>query len=223
MSLPALFNAPDVVIIAGGPSAAALDLNLLKCKDLYVLGCKDAFFNAPCHGCFTMDRRWNMHRVNRLREANAEVFASRKHWGFKPPPGFPYEPISPWDRVHFVKVDIYNRGLCEIPGQVNGRDSGFAALNLTWQYRPKRIFLIGFDLTMPPGGQEHWYPDHEWRKAKRDYSCGRDWVIDHEMAANRFQAEGVEVYNLSSNSIIDVYPKISYADAISMMRDAVNA
>lgn len=210
-------NVDNIVIIAGGPSARGIDFMPFVRSDTYILGCKDAFFNAPCHGCFTMDRRWNMHRVHRLHEQSAQVFASKKHWGFKPPPGHPYLQIAPWSEVEFYKVDIYARGLSLDPAILNGRDSGFAALNLAFHKKPKRIFLFGFDLTMTQCGDEHWYADHEWRAPKRSYPHGVDWAKDHALAAPVFTENGIAVYNASAISIIDAYPRVTTAEALHLM------
>lgn len=209
--------AEDIFLIAGGPSAGVLDFSRLAHYPRgYILGVKDAYFHTPADGCFTMDRRWNHHRIERLKERSAEVFASRKHWKSKW--GGPF--IEPWEGVHWLKVYVDRPGLSDESGILNGKNSGFAALNLAYQCNPKRIFLFGYDLTMVPDGAEHWYPTHEWRRPKTTYGNVHRWLPDHDVAARQLQEKGIEVFNVSTSSAIQCYTKISFKEVFRLLEAA---
>ncbi len=212
-------TAENIFLVAGGPSAKGLGFQKLVGKG-FILGVKEAFFHAPCNACFTMDRRWNMYRLRRLEAMRAQVFASVKHWSFKSKHGAKDAGPDPWPEVERFKVWVDRNGLSDEPGVLNGKNSGFAALNLVYQFNPKRIFLFGYDLSMQEGGPEYWYPGHEWRAAKKRYGQAENWIPDHSLAAKQCQLKGIQVYNVSKQSAIECYPKISFEKTLKMLEAA---
>jgi hypothetical protein len=206
----------NIFLIAGGPSAKGLDFQRLVGKG-FILGVKEAFFHTPSDACFTMDRRWNHHRLPQLQKRQAKVFASQKHWGSK----WGGRHIEPWDGVEWFKVWVDREGLSDMPGVLNAKNSGFAALNLAYQCNPKRIFLFGYDLSMPTGGEEYWYRPPDWRKPRRNYdSEARRWMRDHELAAPYFKIKGIQVYNVSKQSAIPYYQKLSWEKMLKLLEVA---
>lgn len=211
----AIYNSDTITIIAGGHSAAGIDFNRFALAG-YILACKDSYFHVKqATGCFTMDRRWNIHRLQKLKEMDAEVFASAKHWGYKHP-GIP--PVAPWERVKLIKVHVDRPGLSTDPTCLHGKNSGFAALNLAYHCKPRRIFLFGFDLTIPPGANEHWYETYEWRQPRKNYNGYKSWAQDHDHAAPLFKQAGIEVYNVSNISLINSYKVITVDEAMSLLK-----
>lgn len=85
------------------------------------------------------------------------------------------------------------------------------ALNLAWQLRPQRLFLLGFDMNRDPDGRAYWYPPYPWSTPEGSTSDGKykSWAKQFADIALAFIGAGVKVFNVSPSSAIDVFPKIT--------------
>jgi hypothetical protein len=87
-----------------------------------------------------------------------------------------------------------------------GRNSGFQAINLAAQLGPKRILLIGFDMTDRAG--VHWYGRNTWAGANNpDAGQMHTWARTLDKAAPELRRRGVEVINCSAISDLTAFPK----------------
>jgi hypothetical protein len=95
------------------------------------------------------------------------------------------------------------------PGTIEGDHSGYCALNVAYQWRPKRIYMFGFDMRLGPRGQRHWYGYQGWGPKDNSASGYRlvQWCKDMEVAAHCFHEAGIEVINVSSRSAITAFEK----------------
>lgn len=91
-----------------------------------------------------------------------------------------------------------------LPGPIGnigcGGNSGFQAINLVAQYRPKQILLAGFDYC-----GNHWHEDHCNRLRNPTDKNLRTWSQRLDSQADVLQSWGIDVVNLSANSSLRGY------------------
>jgi hypothetical protein len=93
-----------------------------------------------------------------------------------------------------------------------GRHSGFAALNLTVHTRPRKILMVGFDLTLANG--THWHGDHGGRLHNPRESNLPLWRQSVDDAAKIIARLGIVAINCSPVSTLKNYPKMSFEEAL---------
>lgn len=95
-----------------------------------------------------------------------------------------------------------NSILVETPGIIgDGGNSGFQTVNVAAQFGPRRLGLIGFDLTGP-----HWHGRHPRGLNNPDEGHFIKWRKDLNDAAPVLAALGIEVFNLSPISTLTAFP-----------------
>lgn len=120
----------------------------------------------------------------------------------------------PW--IKYLAKDKSKRfGLSSNPNLVcwNG-NSGAAAINLAVHTGAKRIFLLGFDMELI-NSQQHWH--NEYRANKK----GKFTTLPFNMHLKSFpdiakdaEEMGVEIINVSPESKINVFPKVSLKEVL---------
>lgn len=94
-----------------------------------------------------------------------------------------------------------------------GRHSGFAALNLTVHTHPRKILLVGFDLTLAHG--VHWHGRHGGRLHNpRESNLGL-WRQSVDDAAKEIARLGIMAINCSAVSTLKNYPKMRFEEAMA--------
>lgn len=197
-----------VVIVASGSSAAEVDIDLARGK-ARVVAVNESWRLCPwadvLYGC---DGQWwtkrdgvpefrgikvcydqaaclaypGMRKVN-LRERYGDLLLD--------PPGYISDGGSKW------------------PEEVGG-NSGWQALNLVTQWGPRRIALVGFDMT-----GEHWHGRHPPGLGNPSEKLFAVWRRNFDAAAGRFIELGIAVLNCSRISTITAYPKITLGEALA--------
>lgn len=208
----------DVTIIGGGWSVRSVVLDML-CGT--VIAVNDSAILAPRWDiAVSMDRLWTEGRIEQLRRRCTETEPPRKAWirksalqNIEAQPqdaGF----IQPFDCDHESTI------FSVIPERLNGSNSGACALNLAWKLRPRRVFLLGFDMNRDPDGRAYWYPPYPWSTGKGSTTDGkyRNWARQFEDAAAAFAAIECQVFNVSPKSAIDTFPKITPVQYARMSR-----
>ena len=175
----------EITCLAGGWSAEPYLDRLAG----YVIGVNDAGLLAPCDAIVSMDRVWAEHRWGQLVERAGPT------WLRKAPPDRP-----PWLTV--FACDHESTIFSDQPGRLNGTHSGFCALNLAYQMRPRRLALVGFDMGKGPNGEAHWFEDYPWAPAGAT-SGGKfkAWAGQFHTAARMFRSIGCEVRVLGKTAI----------------------
>lgn len=93
-----------------------------------------------------------------------------------------------------------------------GGNGGFHCLNLAVQFIPKKIILIGFDMTLAYG--VHWHGPHpRGMNNPKERSVAR-WRLVLDAAAPLIAQLGISVINTSSISALQNYPKMPILEAI---------
>lgn len=194
-----------VSIIGGGWSASLVDLKRLPGT---IIGVNDAAILAPrCDIALSMDRLWTEHRFDALRAAARNSYIRRNalqnltiHW--------------PWLKV--FECDHTSTAFSLDASVINGPNSGYCALNLAYQLRPTRVFLVGFDMQRGPNGEAHWYPPYSWAPAGGTTSAKKFavWAAQLEHAAKQFKIAGIEVFNVTTRSAAKSFKRISPAELL---------
>lgn len=97
-------------------------------------------------------------------------------------------------------------------GLRNGRNSGFAAINLAVHLGAKRILLLGYDMSVSKKGQSHWFGEHPERI--RSQSPYPSFIAAFDTIREPLQRLGVSVINCSRVSALDCFARISLAEAL---------
>lgn len=179
----------DITILAGGWSASRYDLRHLPGK---VIAVNDAALFAPRWDiCLSMDRLWTEKRWGWIEKRSEPVYLRRStlrnvDW-MRRANTWPYE------NNHEATA------LSDETGRLDGTHSGFCALNLAYQLRPARIFLLGLDQGIGPRGERHWYPDYPWSKGP---GVGRlaEWRGQFDAPAQQLAKARIEVFICSNLS-----------------------
>lgn len=191
---------PDTItIIASGPSAAAVDLERVGG---FVIGVNEAGVAAPrVDAIVSMDRLWTEHRWDWLVARAAPTWLRRSAV---------QNVKDRWEGLHVFDCDHLSSVLSCVPGWLNGTNSGLCALNLAYQMRPRRLFLVGFDMRRDAGAP-YWHRPHEYANPKGGTSNGKyaEWANQFSWAAQAFAVAGVRVSNVSPKSAIADFPKIT--------------
>lgn len=199
---PPYWDDKPVVLVGGGPSLIGFNFSQLKSKQVYVVGINQAIFDAPCCAGVSADVMF-MHQ----RRAPLEEYATK----------FPVyacvpESIHPTKMVHLDKR--WKNAFSEHPSVINTvGSSGFAALNVAYLMKARRIILLGFDYCVLNRGRSHHYHNkYPWHR--RTTGEWPRWAAGYETALPQLRAANIEVINASPQSAIKAFRKISIIDAM---------
>lgn len=203
----------DVSILAGGWSVSNLALDRL-CGE--VIGVNDAAIHAPhIDRIVSMDRLWAEYRWPILRAGKRRTWLRRSATQ-----NLPIEPQDA-DWLTIFENDNASTIFAELRRHesesytLNGTNSGFCALNLAYQMRPARIFLLGFDMNRDQFGRAYWHAPYPWNPSHRHGATTNgkyaQWAKQFSAAARALAAAKIEVLNVSPQSAIEVFRKITPA------------
>lgn len=200
----------SLAVIAGGWSVSCYNLRELNDR-VPLIAVNDAALYTRCHYALTMDRLWIESRYRMLNVLGVPNIWVRKgvckH----------IMPDPSW--VQFVHDGEQQLTMTTALQHLNGSNSGTCALNLAFQLRPERVFLLGFDMQRGPDGDAHWYPPYPWAPAgatKR--GTYETWAAEFDAIAKQFVNAGIEVLNVTHRSLITSFPKISFLDFLGMSK-----
>ena len=195
----------DVILLASGPSVRGYNLRDLERRGMLVAINGAALYTKP-DVAFTMDRlvaeycypMWQIQGVPVMvvRECIAKNFK-----------------IGP--RTKVFQHDGPDVFMTDIPGKLNGSNTGTCALNLAFQMRPKRVFLLGYDMQRGSRHTEpYWHPTYPWNSTggSKDGKLAQ-WAEEFKLIAPQFQDIGTEVFVINdwNSSRITAFPRIRYA------------
>ena len=192
-SVPKAWPGETAIVIATGPSLTSDDVDYCRGRGR-VIAVNDAYRLAPWADCLyaTDARWWHWHR-------GVPDFAGAK-WSME---------HSAWGTHRALYTDIQRlrntgpSGLEHDPsGLKNGRNSGYAAVNLAVHYGATRIVLLGFDMQAVKG-RSHFFGEHP-NKQKSPYNQFRHRF---QSLVKPLRKVGVSVVNCSRNSLLDSFPK----------------
>lgn len=190
-----------VLVVGGGASARHIDFTLFP-ADVVVLAVNDSLFSLPyAHAVFTADMRWWEQRKDRLRSFPGCVILSC-------PPNYSVNP----DRGGIVRTHRYERAELSDTPEINfsNGNSGFGAVTYAEACGAKTILLAGFDMRM----NGHWHPEYEWG-GQADNKKLKAWVDGFRAVALQLKRRKVSVINLSPNSAITVFPRLTVEEYLT--------
>lgn len=192
-----IWNGQDAYIIGGGPSLARFDWELLRDKN--TIGCNSAFILGAgiCKICVFGDLDW-WQKIghDQLQEYGGPVVGCCAALSDCPTPEWLLY-IEREDRF-----GLSNDKLCW-----NGH-TGSLAINLALRLGARRVCLLGFDMSMPEGGNPNW---HDVRYDRGDPTCYPRYVKGFKYIVRDLPVRfpGTEILNVTDNSKLDCFPKIS--------------
>lgn len=194
----------DAFVIGGGPSATGFDFTRLQ-RLGYVLAVKEAAILLPwADTSFGIDPSWLKRRYQALAACEGEIYQglwSDRLEDYREIPG------ATWLRLD------RSAGLSNDPKVIRaGLNSGYASLGLAYLKRPRRIFLVGFDMAYA-GAQTHWFGTYDHAQASNARYLQR-WANLFQSTVPQLAAAGIETINLSARCLITAFPKADLARAI---------
>ncbi len=179
-----------VNIIAGGNSVKDMDVKAI-CAKAFTIGVNDAAVHAPIDIGISMDRRWAEYRHEQIKGKPFWLHKSKEEWP------------ELW-KFKYKTIDDFS----ELPHELNGKNSGYCALNLAYHMKPKKVFLFGFDFT----GKPYWYPAYPWVKYPTVRSrMDSDWLKGFDIAKKYMDKVEIEVI-IVGESVLSQFKKISYEE-----------
>ena len=174
-----------ITVLAGGWSASEVDLSKLPGR---VIAVNDAAIFAPrVDYIVSMDRIWSENRLAQVAKLGKPVWlreSAVRHIDWKAA-----------GCVTTFKCDHTSTILSIEPDTLNGTHSGFCALNLAYQLRPRRLYLVGLDSAPGPKGERHWFKDYPWKNgggSKPDRIT--EWSKQYDTAAKQLRHAGIDVW-----------------------------
>ena len=214
--MPAQFRIPKDIIndVCQGkklPCVYSPFLEILHSK--HVIGINNAYLlGVWIDAVFFGDGSWYLtHRKNLLKWPGLKITCT---------PKFANRKRNKMEGVKYLAKDTKRKhGISEFNNMVswNG-NSGSAAISVAVHFGVKRIFLLGFD--MSADRYSHWHGSHgkeyknkDRRKTRQQKTYNRHLRGFPQIACDA-ERKGVEILNLSPNSEINSFPKISLQEAL---------
>lgn len=192
-SVERLWPGATVVCIATGPSLTQSDVDRVRGR-ARVIAINDAYTLAPwADALYATDAKW-WHWHHGVPEfTGAKWSLEHSQW------------VSHRARYPYVQRlrNTGTHGLERQPtGLKNGRNSGYAAINLAYHYGAARIVLLGYDM-QATGGRSHFFGEHPNRQ-RSPYPMFRQ---QFPTLIKPLAKSGVEVLNCSRHSVLEAFPK----------------
>lgn len=206
-TVPRLWPGETVVILGGGSSLTAADVNFVRGK-ARVIAIKEA-------GCCAIPGH-----VAPAPWADVLYAADEKYWRFvKGAPdfaGLKYAieqtdtPPIVWPGVQVLR-DTGKHGLELDPsGLRTGYNSGYQAINLAVHLGAARIVLLGFDCWRGPSGHQNWFGPHPTH-LESPYPI---FLQAFASLVEPLAAAGVAVANCSRRTVLTAFPRASLEDVL---------
>ena len=96
----------------------------------------------------------------------------------------------------------------------HGNNSGYAAINLAYLLGAKKIILLGYD--MKNDGMKGHYHNGYPVPVTGDIVYKEQFLPGFDILADHLNKKGVKVYNASVYSELNVWPKITFSEALSI-------
>lgn len=196
------WSGETAVIVASGPSAAEVDLNVGKGRAGF-LAVKDGWKLCPwAEYLYACDHHWwEFHKGVVEFRGTRVVYDQRT--------------VDKYLGLDMLKVEIakHMKDLrFDKPGHVGwGGNSGFHAINLAAQWGVKRMILVGFDMRVDKG--KHFFGDHPYGGGPSEGNA-QIWSAHLDKQAPVLAGMGIEVINCSPVSALTAFPKMSFEDAL---------
>ncbi len=205
-SVPYQFDVPeelikDVVSGAVGPEYYSKymepihDKHVIGINDAYRIGIwMDVIFFGDCGW-------WTRHRERLANWPGLKVSCC---------PRFSNRNKKQRDGIKYVAKDPNNPiGIDDNPRKVSwNNNSGAAAISLASHFGVSKIYLLGFDMSLGENDDAHWHPFNDSSPPFGRHLKGFSKIAEDA------KEKGIEIINVSPESEIDVFPKVSLKEVI---------
>lgn len=204
----------NIIIVASGPSVKDINLaSLRRLSKAYTIAVNGAGNFVPfANAWFTLDP-WGLEGPQLPKGFRGKYYAAVPDDYGTPHARSTQHRVVPSAKFTFlhrlhshnltnVSSDTaYKTGLSEDNSCINTGNSGYGALNFAYHLRPKNIYLLGID-----GSMGYFYDSPKTNRPLTYLKALFDSSVP------QINARGINVYNVSPNSAITAYPKITAAD-----------
>lgn len=197
----------EVFIVGGGYSIRDIDLSLLNNK--ITIAINDVYQKLPhALAVYWCDSSWGAKHADKLKYHDSTLrFTSRRGANVKA------------DVKGLANSTLLNVtgdfGYDPNPDNVMGNNSGVQCLNLIINMKPRKIYLLGFDMRDNPlkRGETHFHDNHELVVPTRIYK--ELFVPSMNALAEQIKNKtSIEILNCSKTSALNCFKKISFKEVI---------
>jgi hypothetical protein len=205
--VPRLFDGETIACLATGPSLTPQVVEACRGR-VRTIAINDAHRLAPwADVLYSSDRRWWPHYKG------VPSFAGLKYsigsGQMKRNPFRDYPEIRVLRNTGYLGLELDPGGLR------NGRNSGFAAINLAVHLGATRIILLGYNMSHAAGA--HFFGDHP-QGLTQNASLYPGFRRNFDTLVEPLRTLGVEVFNCTENSSLDAFPRRDLADVLPAVR-----
>jgi len=195
------WSSETCVIVASGPSAAAINLQQAIGKIRFVV-INNSWKLAPwADFLFACDYRWW-----------SATSGCREFKGYRVTTDRRAAETHEWGLLRLVARLADDRLQTDDSGVVGwGGNSGFQAVNMVVHFKCRKIILVGFDMTIKYG--LHWHDPYNGTE-NPTHSKTLRWQRCFDNAAIALDNLGVKVINCSMKSRLNKYPKMTFENAL---------
>lgn len=192
-------------VIASGPSLNQADCDAVASTDWRVIAVNDTWRLARAadviYACD--DAWWKVHFSQVEKEFAGELWT---------------QDIYAAERFSLNRVGSKNEPGLGVNGVIHqGGNGGYQAINLAWQWGATRILLLGFDCKPGVNNKAHWFGQHEGPLSKiQNYEL---WRTHFPKLAADLADAGTEVFNLTRDTALTCFPKMTLEEAIAKFRN----
>jgi len=120
--------------------------------------------------------------------------------------------------VKTLKRDAKKHGISEDSSRVCWNDnSGSAAISIAVNAGAKRVFLLGFDMKLDEKNVQHWHKLYKKNQMQKvPHPPFNKHLAGFPKIAEDAKKMNVEIYNVSPDSVITQFPKITLQEALEL-------
>ncbi len=204
------WSGETVVCIATGPSLTVEDVNACRGRSR-VIAINDAHRLAPwADVLYSSDRRWWEFYKGVPGFAGMKYgigSAPSKKNGFPPSLG-----IRVLRNTGYHGLELAHDGLR------NGKNSGYAAINLAVHFGATRILLLGYNMAHH-GNKAHFFGSHP-SGLNQNVNLYPSFLKAFDSIVEPLKAAGVEVINCSRESALNAFPRMLLEQSLPPMAQA---
>jgi len=213
-SVPKQFGVPQQVIqkvYAGSLFPAVYSDYLAPIHNAHVIGINNAYqVGTWIDILFFGDSHWHLlHQRKLAMWPGLKVCCDQK---------FANRPIKKMEGIKFLERDKDHRqGITTNPSKVSwNANSGAAAISLAYHLGVKKIYLLGFDMTMDARAEySHWHGSHlPPGKKRKDLPPFSKHMKGFSKIAEDARELGVEIFLIGKDSAIETLPKVFLKDVL---------
>jgi uncharacterized Rossmann fold enzyme len=199
-TLEPIYLGETIYIVGGGPSLKGFDFERLKGK--IVIAVNKALYHVP----FAQVLYWSDQRFYEWYGEDVDKYNGIKVTN-KPQP----------KRADIINlVDTGKDGLeLEAHAIRHGGNSGYAAINVAYHLGARKIVLLGFDMQNGKGGESHFHEGYPTRPTSNEV-IQSNMLPSFDTLVDPLKRRKVEIYNLSSTSLIKCFQRIDLETALSL-------